>query len=289
MKKILLCLLAATALFSANHRLAAADTNSVAATTNSAPIADLTALVTKVKDDLSAGKRTEAQQAENLKQFDALLAKYKGNTSDDVSKILYMKAMLYLQVFNNSDKGAELIKQVQHDFPDSAIGKQADKILASIEQAKATEKIQSTLVENSLFPDFDVKDLDGKPLSVSSYKGKVVMVDFWATWCPPCRAEVPNVVSAYEKYHDKGFEIIGISLDKAEDKDKLTAYMKDNKMPWRQYFDGKFWANELAVKYGIQSIPSSFLLGRDGKIVAKGDDIRGENLAPAIVKALGVN
>jgi thiol-disulfide isomerase/thioredoxin len=293
MRKILFCLFAATALLLPSHRLAAADTNAVAAVasgpSNAAASDDLKALITRVQAGIDAGKRTEAEQADNLKQFDVLLAKYKGDKSDDVARILYMKAMLYLQVFNNSAKGTELVKQIQTDYPDTIFGKQAEKLLANIAQVAASEKIQSTLVENAAFPDFDVKDLDGKPLSVSSYKGKVVMVDFWATWCPPCRAEVPNVVAAYEKYHDKGFEIIGVSLDHAEDKDKLLAYMKENKMPWRQYFDGKFWSNDLAVKYGIQSIPQSFLLDRSGKILAKGDDLRGEKLAPAIAKALGIN
>jgi thiol-disulfide isomerase/thioredoxin len=281
MKKLFLSLLAGAALLVPSHSLVAAD--------NPAAAADFTALLTQINDDLKAGKRTEAEQADHLKQFDALLVKYKGDTSDDVAKILYMKAMLYVQVFKNDDKGAELIKQVQHDFPDSTYGKQADKILASIEQAKASEKIQSSLVENAPFPDFDVKDLDGKPLSISSYKGKVVMIDFWATWCGPCRGEVPNVVKAYQKYHDKGFEIIGISLDQADAKDKLLAYMKDSNMTWRQYYDGGYWTNALAVKYGIQAIPAGFLLGRDGKILAKGDAIRGEGLEPALVKALGAN
>ena len=101
--------------------------------------------------------------------------------------------------------------------------------------------------------------------------------------------EVPNVVKAYQKYHDKGFEIIGVSLDQAGDKDKVTAYMKDNGMAWRQYYDGQYWTNKLAVKYGIQSIPAAYLLDRTGKIVAKGEAIRGEGLEPAIVKALGLN
>jgi thiol-disulfide isomerase/thioredoxin len=281
MKKLFLSLLAVAVLLVPSHRLVAAD--------NPAASADFTALLTQINDDLKAGKRTEAEQADHLKQFDALLVKYKGDTSDDVAKILYMKAMLYVQVFKNDDKGAELIKQVQHDFPDSTYGKQADKILAGIAQAKASEKVQSSLVENAPFPDFDVKDLDGKPLSIASLKGKVVMIDFWATWCGPCRGEVPNVVKAYQKYHDKGFEIIGISLDQADAKDKLTAYMKENNMTWHQYYDGGYWTNALAVKYGIQAIPAGFLLGRDGKILAKGDTIRGEGLEPAIVKALGAN
>jgi len=138
------------------------------------------------------------------------------------------------------------------------------------------------LAEGSKFPDFDVKDTAGKPLSIASLKGKVVLVDFWATWCPPCRAEVPNVVKTYEKYHPKGFEIIGVSLD--QDQTRLTNFTKQQKMTWQQYFDGKGWGNKLATKYGVQSIPATFLLDGEGKIIAK--DLRGEDLDQAVSKAL---
>ena len=104
---------------------------------------------------------------------------------------------------------------------------------------------------------------------MANFKGKVVMVDFWATWCGPCVGEVPNVVAAYKKYHDKGFEIIGVSLDRDGDLDKMKSFTKDKEMPWPQYFDGGFWTNKLAVKYGINSIPATFLLDGSGIIIAK--------------------
>ena len=138
------------------------------------------------------------------------------------------------------------------------------------------------LSEGSKFPDFDVKDTTGKPLSVANYKGKVVLLDFWATWCPPCRAEIPNVVKAYEKHHSEGFEIIGISLDK--DQQRLDTFTKENKMTWRQYFDGKVWQNDLARKYGIEGIPATFLLDGEGKIIGK--NLRGQALESAVSRAL---
>src|SRR5206468_2602211 len=129
------------------------------------------------------------------------------------------------------------------------------------------QKIQKSLKVGAAFPDFDEKDLAGKPLSIANYKGKVVLLDFWATWCPPCRAELPNVIETYKKNHDKGFEIIGISLDK--DETKLKDFMKEKEMTWPQFYDGKFWQNKLAVKYGINSIPATYLLDTQGKIIAK--------------------
>ncbi|PYJ01766.1 MAG: hypothetical protein DME25_17520 [Verrucomicrobia bacterium] len=122
----------------------------------------------------------------------------------------------------------------------------------------------------------------GKPLSIASYKGKVVLLDFWATWCPPCRAELPSVIKTYEKHHPNGFEIIGISLDKEES--KLTSFTKDKGMTWQQFYDGKGWGNKLAVKYGVQSIPATYLLDSEGKILAQ--DLRGEDLEQAVAKAL---
>ena len=127
-------------------------------------------------------------------------------------------------------------------------------------------------------------DLAGKAVSLSEYKGKVLLLDFWATWCGPCVAELPNVQEAYKKYHEKGFEIVGISLDRATDKAKLETFIHEKGMPWRQIYDGKYWQSVNAVKYGVRAIPFTLLIGKSGKIAAVG--ARGEALAPAIEAAL---
>ncbi len=125
-------------------------------------------------------------------------------------------------------------------------------------------------------------DTTGKPIDLAAYKGKVVLLDFWATWCGPCIGELPNVIAAYEKYHAKGFEIVGISLD--EDKAAFEKFIVDRKMTWRHQFDGKGWKNEVAVAYGVQSIPATYLIGTDGKIVAMG--LRGEQLGERLARLL---
>jgi peroxiredoxin len=193
-----------------------------------------------------------------------------------------MKGLLYAQVFENEEKATETLKQVKADFPDTAVAKNADKALASFATQADAKKIQRGLAPGSPFPDFDEKDLDGKPLSIANFKGKVVLIDFWATWCGPCVQELPNVLKAYEKYHDKGFEIIGISLD--SDKDKLTSFIKKNNVTWPQYFDGQGWQSKLGSKYGINSIPATYLLDKEGKIIGKG--LRGEALEKAVGTAL---
>ena len=109
--------------------------------------------------------------------------------------------------------------------------------------------------------------VDGSTVDLTSLRGKVVLLDFWATWCGPCRGEVPNVVAAYNKYHSQGFEVVGISLD--QDRDSLNQFTASNGMVWPQYFDGQGWDNDLAQRFDIRSIPQMWLLDRQGRIVTK--------------------
>jgi thiol-disulfide isomerase/thioredoxin len=108
--------------------------------------------------------------------------------------------------------------------------------------------------------------VDGREFDLGKLQGKVVLIDFWATWCGPCVAELPNVIKAYKELHPKGFEIVGISLD--QDKAKLEAFVKENGMEWPQYFDGKGWQNEISTKYGINSIPAMWLVNKKGMVVS---------------------
>jgi thiol-disulfide isomerase/thioredoxin len=105
---------------------------------------------------------------------------------------------------------------------------------------------------------------DGRKINLAEMKGKVILIDFWATWCGPCVAEIPNVVAAYEKLNPKGFEIVGISFD--EDKDALASFVKKKKMPWAQFFDGAGWKNKFGQSFGINSIPSMWLIDKKGNL-----------------------
>jgi peroxiredoxin len=125
--------------------------------------------------------------------------------------------------------------------------------------------------------DFTQNDTLDVPVSLSSFKGKYVLIDFWASWCGPCRQENPNVVKAFQTYNAKGFTVLVVSLDKPGAKDKWIKAIHDDNLTWTQVSDLKYWDNQVAKQYGIQAIPQNFLVDPAGKIIAK--NIRGEELS----------
>jgi peroxiredoxin len=125
--------------------------------------------------------------------------------------------------------------------------------------------------------DFTQNDTLDVPVSLSSFKGKYVLIDFWASWCGPCRQENPNVVKAFQTYNAKGFTVLGVSLDQPGAKDKWMKAIHDDNLTWTQVSDLKYWDNQVAKQYGIQAIPQNFLVDPAGKIIAK--NIRGEELS----------
>jgi peroxiredoxin len=136
-------------------------------------------------------------------------------------------------------------------------------------------------------PEFNVKSMSAKTVDFpADYKGKIVLIDFWATWCPPCRAEIPHLRAAYDDYHKQGLEIIGVSLDKARGvpADKVHAFAKENKVGWELVYDGVV---SIAKDYHIEFIPAPFLVdGDSGKVLATGEELTGKALAKTIKKHL---
>lgn len=197
-------------------------------------------------------------------------------SSDPEAKTKLVDGLLAVQKdFPKSEK----VYSMMNSFALSESGENAKRlarvVAASPDAPEKLKKKAQEIVDGKIFNAADsvgkpvtikFTAVDGREVDLAKMKGKVVLVDFWATWCGPCVAEVPNVVAAYEKYHDKGFEIVGISFDREADKDKLTKFTKDKNMPWPQYFDGKYWENDFGQQFNIRSIPTMWLIGKDGNL-----------------------
>jgi peroxiredoxin len=204
------------------------------------------------------------------------------------------KAVLKMFIIANPDSYISLLalSSVGGPSPDPAeLESLYDSLsprLKDMETAKVLKNSINALKINAvgaMAPDFTQTDVNGTPVKLSSFRGKYVLIDFWASWCGPCRQENPNVVKAYKKYKDKNFTIIGVSLDRAESKSNWIDAIKSDGLNWTQVSDLKFWNNEVAVLYSIRSIPANFLIDPNGKIIGK--DLRGNDLENKLEDVLG--
>lgn len=214
-------------------------------------------------------KPYEQMFAEGAVKDAASIAKVEEISGDFVKKypssfVSPIAIIRILQSSGNVDVSDKLFASLSKDVKNSSLGKYVDQQLA-------VAKINAI---GSEVADFSQTDTAGKTVKISSFRGKYVLIDFWASWCRPCRMENPNVVAAYKKYHDKNFTILGVSLDQA--KQAWISAINMDGLAWTQVSDLKGWGNQVAAIFHVTSIPQNLLIGPDGKIVAK--NLRGEAL-----------
>lgn len=189
-----------------------------------------------------------------------------------------LAVLMFIDMFpreQNLELHSEVIKALQSKYPDNPL---------VTERFAIESKPANPTAIGSMAPDLAFPNPEGKILKLSDLRGKVVLLDFWAAWCRPCRMENPNVVKDYHKYHDKGFEVYSVSLDK--DKNSWLKAIQDDGLIWPNHVsDLKYWSSEAAAIYGVTSIPATFLIGKDGRIIAK--NLRGEALGNALEELLG--
>jgi thiol-disulfide isomerase/thioredoxin len=183
-------------------------------------------------------------------------------------------AALVLEMKGETDSALKLLAELKSHYAD------ADKDLATA-AAKSHESAEKRFGLVGKTVKLEGSLVSGKELDWSKYKGKIVLVDFWATWCEPCLREMPGVKENYEKYRDKGFEVVGISLDDPTEAEVLRATIKALKLPWENVHPGQ----TLAKEFGVQPIPFTMLLNREGKVLAV--HVRGEELGEQLEKLLG--
>ncbi|WP_298709991.1 TlpA disulfide reductase family protein [Chitinophaga sp.] len=232
-----------------------------------------------------ATKMNEAYKVKDTVTLKALQGDY--NKLDSASRQVYEKwvdehkaspvSAMVLSFHLRYKDMDELEKRLKALAPSAKENAPAKKLLHSVEAAKAT-------AIGKVAPEFTQNDTLDKPVSLKDFRGKYVLIDFWASWCVPCRHENPAVVKAFQQYKDKNFTVLGVSLDRQGQKDKWLKAIHDDNLTWTHVSDLNWWDNAVSRQYDIRSIPANFLLDPQGRIIGK--NLRGEALEKKLAEVL---
>ncbi len=227
----------------------------------------------------------EDAKQEMVDAFEKIREAYQGYQIDFVSKNTDSPACISILGEMNPEEHIDLFKEV-HQGIEPIFSEHIYYSMLGNQIAEAERKVSAMakLAPGSEAPEIELADPNGKVIPLSSLRGKVVLIDFWASWCKPCRVENPKVVKMYNEMKDKGFEIYGVSLDR--DKDKWVEAIKQDGLTWPQVSDLQFWNSAAAKLYNVSSIPHTVLIDRDGKIVANG--LRGRALENKVEEMLAM-
>jgi len=230
-----------------------------------------------------AASPAQRETAEFKKEIDELEKK-----ADDQGDAINKK---FIKQYPKSIIGLSLISNLAYSMDYAEIAPIYASLAPSLKDSEAGKKMADQLAKmkvvaiGAVAPDFAMADTSGKEVKLSSLRGKYVLVDLWASWCGPCRQENPNVVRTFNKYKDRKFTVLGVSLDREGARDKWIAAIKKDGLTWTHVSDLKFWDNEVAKAWGVRAIPQNFLLDPNGKVIAK--NLKGDALDAKLGAILG--
>ena len=220
--------------------------------------------------------------------FDSSKVRLINNEFDSLNKVSLSLAQTFVKAHPASVVSLALLSQYRYVLAYPQLDSAYNSLAQSVKNTEAGKKFNTDLAilerrqNGKPAMDFTQNDVNGQPVSLSDFKGKYVLLDFWASWCGPCRAENPNVLKVYNKYKDKNFTVLGVSLDK--NKEQWLEAIKKDSLPWTQISDLQYWNNAAVIQYGIQGIPANFLIDPNGIII--GQNLRGEALEEKLAEVI---